>query len=512
MKQKKYIIFLVLCLAVVALMCGCSKKNTTYQSMEDFKHAKIGVLTGSSFHLLSKEQFPDAEIVYYMDMTDLLLNLEQGKIDGILMDQAWYTSITWEVDGISAIEGNFADMSYGIAFSSDKKSRTLKKQLDAFLQEQNENGEMNKLQAKWFSGTEPEEMPDFSGLKGENGTLRLAVGTQSRPFSYMNGTKIKGYELEFLYQFAEKYGYKLDMEAIAFDAILPSLMTGRYDLAAAGITITKERSESVLFSDITYSDSIVMAVTADNAEGEKTGFFEDIARSFNKTFIREDRWKLMAKGLLVTTIISIGAAIGGSLIGFFLFLLNRSPKRILHTVIQVIGKVYIRIVAGTPVIVILMILFYVIFANMNIDGIPVAIFGFSLTFGAFVYQQLALCTSSIDRGQTEAAYALGYSRSKAFFRIVLPQAMGLFMPSYCGEMVSLVKATAVVGYIAVNDLTKMSDIIRSNTYEAFFPLIATAIIYFLLTWIFSGLLLLVKRHFEPKRRKKETILKGVEVQ
>ncbi len=116
---------------------------------------------------------------------------------------------------------------------------------------------------------------------------------------------------------------------------------------------------------------------------------------------------------------------------------------------------------------------------------------------------------SVDRGQTEAAYALGYTKNKTFFRIIFPQAMTIFLPSYCGQAVELIKATAVVGYIAVNDLTKMGDIIRSNTYEAFFPLIATAVIYFLLTWILASLLKLLKLRFEPKRRSKETILKGV---
>jgi polar amino acid transport system substrate-binding protein len=87
--------------------------------------------------------------------------------------------------------------------------------------------------------------------------------------------------------------------------------------------------------------------------------------------------------------------------------------------------------------------------------------------------------------------------------------MSIFLPSYCGQAVELIKATAVVGYIAVNDLTKMGDIIRSNTYEAFFPLIATAVIYFLLTWALAALLRLLKRRFEPKRRSQEAILNGV---
>ena len=157
-----------------------------------------------------------------------------------------------------------------------------------------------------------------------------------------------------------------------------------------------------------------------------------------------------------------------------------------------------------------MILFYVIFGNFrNMSGVVVAIIGFTLTFGAFVYDHLVVSVNSVNFGQTEAAYALGYPKTKTFFRIILPQAMDVFLPSYCGQAVELIKATAVVGYVAVNDLTKMGDIIRSNTYEAFFPLLATAIIYFILTWLLSLLLKLVKVRFEPKRRSKDEILKGV---
>ena len=160
--------------------------------------------------------------------------------------------------------------------------------------------------------------------------------------------------------------------------------------------------------------------------------------------------------------------------------------------------------------VILMILFYVVFGKIrDMSGIVVAILGFTLTFGAFVYDHMTVSVNSVDRGQTEAAYALGYTKNQTFFRIIFPQAMSIFLPSYCGQAVEVIKATAVVGYVAVNDLTKMGDIIRSNTYEAFFPLIATAVIYFLLTWILALLLGLVKRRFEPKRRSKESILKGV---
>ena len=114
----------------------------------------------------------------------------------------------------------------------------------------------------------------------------------------------------------------------------------------------------------------------------------------------------------------------------------------------------------------------------------------------------------MDKGQTEAAYALGYTDSRSFFRIVLPQAAAHFLPVYKGQVVSHLKATAVVGYIAVQDLTKMGDIVRSRTYEAFFPLIAVTVLYFILaailTRIVSGLTLCV----DPKHRKPEEIPAG----
>jgi polar amino acid transport system substrate-binding protein len=119
--------------------------------------------------------------------------------------------------------------------------------------------------------------------------------------------------------------------------------------------------------------------------------------------------------------------------------------------------------------------------------------------------------SAIDTGQTEAAYALGVRKNKTFFKIVLPQAMPFILPQYKGELVSLIKATAIVGYIAVEDLTRMGDLIRSRTYEAFFPLIAVAAIYFLMARILIIAVGRIEIRIDPKRRKKRDILKGVNV-
>ena len=116
---------------------------------------------------------------------------------------------------------------------------------------------------------------------------------------------------------------------------------------------------------------------------------------------------------------------------------------------------------------------------------------------------------TVDRGQYEAAYALGHSNSRTFFRIILPQAIPHILPAYQGEIVGLIKATAVVGYIAVQDLTKIGDIVRSRTYEAFFPLIAVTVIYFVLEGLLNMLVGWLRVRSDPKKRSKARILKGV---
>ena len=129
--------------------------------------------------------------------------------------------------------------------------------------------------------------------------------------------------------------------------------------------------------------------------------------------------------------------------------------------------------------------------------------------GAAVFGMLKMGVGAVDPGQYEAAYALGYSDRRTFFRIILPQALPHVMPGYRGEVVGLIKATAVVGYIAVQDLTKVGDIVRSRTYEAFFPLIAVTVIYFGMEALLVALVKRLQIRTDPKRRKREDILKGV---
>ena len=165
----------------------------------------------------------------------------------------------------------------------------------------------------------------------------------------------------------------------------------------------------------------------------------------------------------------------------------------------------------TPMVVLLMILYYLVFGALNLSGLTVAVIGFTLTFGVSMYGMLRTGVNAVGTGQVEAAYALGYTDSETFFKIILPQAAIIFMPSYKSQLVSHLKATAVVGYITVLDLTKMGDVVRSRTYDAFFPLIAVSLIYFVLTAVINWIIGRLLNRTNPKRKNRAGLLKGVNV-
>ena len=481
-------------------------KGDNSSSLDQFNGATLGVVTGSLYGGYSREQFPNATIKEFNTFADVLVALKGGKVDGIMLDKPNFNSVARTDKNLSCITVPAYSVEIGFGFQKNDAGNALQAQMNEFLKELKANGKIDELIDKWYGETEPEETIPLDELSSNEKTLQVAIDTTRKPFVYMYESKPVGFEIEVLYMFCEKYGYNVQIEDLSFASGLAGLASERYDLVCGGLYMTDERKESVNFSDPYMNAEVVMAKYE---RSRFENFMLSLKNSFEKTFIREQRWKLIAEGICTTMIISVFSVLGGTLLGFALYMLARSKTKWLSKLAKGFAKVYSTIIAGTPTLVVLMILFYIVFTSPDMSGVVVAIIGFILTFGSFVYEQLSLTVSGVDNGQLEAAYALGYSRNQTFFRIVLPQAMKMFLPSYSGEIVSLIKATSVVGYIAVNDLTKMGDIIRGNTYEAFFPLIAVALIYFAITWGVAGLLGILKRKAEPKRRKNKNILKGV---
>ncbi|MBQ0024297.1 MAG: ABC transporter permease subunit [Bacteroidales bacterium] len=219
-----------------------------------------------------------------------------------------------------------------------------------------------------------------------------------------------------------------------------------------------------------------------------------ITESFYNNFIVEDRYMHIVDGLKTTLIITFFAVLLGTLLGGFVCWMRMNR----HKWLRGIATVYIDIMRGTPVLVMLMIMYYVIFAPVNASGVVVAILTFAMNTAAYICEMLRTAIEGIDRGQTEAGLSLGLSKTQTFFYIVLPQAVRSMIPVYQGEVISLLKSTSIVGYIAVMDMTKASDIIRARTFEAFLPLILVAVVYFIIAWLIG---LLLKFLSKPRSRK-----------
>ena len=213
-------------------------------------------------------------------------------------------------------------------------------------------------------------------------------------------------------------------------------------------------------------------------------WISSITESFTNNLIAEDRYRMILDGLQVTLLITLCAALLGTLLGGLVCWMRMSRR----TWLQQVAKVYIELMRGTPVLVLLMLMYYVVMAPLDATGVMVAIVTFAMNTSAYISEMLRTTIQSIDRGQTEAGLALGFTQRQTFFKIVLPQVVKAVMPVYQGEVVSLLKGTSIVGYIAVADMTRASDLIRSRTFDAFFPLIVTAIIYFLMAWLIGMML------------------------
>ena len=216
---------------------------------------------------------------------------------------------------------------------------------------------------------------------------------------------------------------------------------------------------------------------------------QELKSSFISNFIDDNRWRYITDGLKITLLVTVFAVFG------FLIAIVRTThdKTGKLKILNAICKVYLTVIRGTPVVVQLMIIYFIIFGSVDISKVVVAIVAFGINSGAYVAEIFRSGIMSIDNGQFEAGRSLGFNYAQTMMYIVMPQAFKNVLPTLCNEFISLLKETSVSGYIALQDLTKGGDIIRSRTYDAFMPLIAVALIYLAMVMIFTKLVSLLER-------------------
>lgn len=437
----------------------------------------------------------------------MVLALKSAKTDAVLINNAIATLAVNRDPGIAMFPQTLQDGTFGIAFAKDSPERDAwQKACDAIPEETKQ-----AAWEKWTGSDESAKVLPEQDWPGSNGTVQAAVCDTLEPMSYAGeGGELKGFDLEMILLMARELDVHVEFVGMEFSAILPYVQSGKALMGAGSIIVTEERRQAVDFIEYRPASFMLMvrAVQTPSGEAKTGGFFSSVADSFERTFLRESRWKLFLSGVGTTLLITVLSVLLGTALGFLVFMLCRNGNPVANTV----TRFCVWLIQGMPVVVLLMILFYIIFGQVAISGTIVSVIGFTLIFGAAVYSMIRSGVGAVDGGQKEAAYALGYTDRKAFFRIVLPQALPHFLPAYKGEITALIKATAVVGYVAVQDLTKIGDIVRSRTYEAFFPLIAVAVIYFALAAILTLIVNRIAVRIDPRRRSKSVILKGVKGQ
>ncbi len=456
---------------------------------EDLRGRILAVPSSTVQDIYVEEHYPDIKLDRFDTEADMMLSLQQEKCDGAIMDDVICYALVRKTEGVTILpDSPVPPCQMGAVFG--KHNAELCEQFNTFIRQLKASGELQQIMERWIKNFDTAEMPELK-LPTQGTPIRVAMEPCTEPIVFIKNEKIAGFDAELIHRFSVFINRPVEIVEMEYDSLIASTTTGKADMAASGILITEERAESVLFSEPYYDSHSRVAVLTKNAHpsiisdttsSEELGFFGGIKRSFYRNIIEERRYMLLWDGLKVTVYISFFSALLGTVLGAFVCYMRMSKSRICSN----IAKAYIDIMRGTPVLVFLMMMCYVAFTQF--DNTPVAIITFAMNFAAYVSEMFRTSISSVDKGQTEAGIALGFSPVRTFCYIVLPQAVRRVLPVYKGELISLIKNTSIVGYVAVADLTRASYIIRGRTFDPFFPLLMVALMYFVIAWLFAYVL------------------------
>lgn len=492
-------------LMILLVFAGCAKnEDMAIESLEDLNGRPVGVVMGTIHDRVLGERLPGAQQVYFNTDTDGVAALNSGRVDALVRTLGEGRFIVYANPNLMIMDDRLSETEAGFAFPKTEEGRLLDEQFSEFIESLQESGELQQICDKWFDPDESvKTMPELTST-GENGTITMATVGGTVPYNYIRDNEIVGLDIEIAIRFANEYGYGLEIDLMDFSAVIPAVQSGKADFAGACLAITAERMESVDFSVPYIGEATVLLVRDPDADA--SGSVIDLIRvNFEKTFLRENRYMLFVEGIKVTLLINVLSVLFGTVLGFAVYLLCRKGGK----VPLLITRFCVWLIQGLPVIVLLMIVYYIVFRDVDVDPVTVSVISFSLVFAATIYNLLNMGVKAVSTGQLEAAYALGFTDTRAFFKVILPQALLHVLPSFRSQVVALLKATAVVGYISVQDLTRAGDMVRSRTFEPFFSLIAVAVMYFVLAGLMNLFTRFLQKKLDPVNRTEDTILKGV---
>ena len=516
MQRKTFVggIIVIIVLAAASFIWGVDNPKTANNddrgsklaTLDDIKDKRIGVLLGSIHDIYVATTYPEATLMQYKSPSDMILAVKAGKVDVAIYTHETMQEIIREDQDLAFLVKNIYRIPIGMGFNQDND--VLREEFNAFLQQTKEAGIFDQVVKRWMDSSNP-RMPLIENPRN-NGTLVVGyVSDKGLPFAAIQDNQVVGFDIELTERFAAYLGKDLKLMDMEFGSLIAAVASNKIDMIASTLVINDERKKQIDFSDQYYelgasAFALKKNIASSGGNGKtepdkktSVSFLQGLANSFYANIILENRYLLIVDGLKTTALISLLAVVFGTTLGAFICFMRMGKNKLL----QAIARIYISILRGIPVLVLLMLVFYVVFASININPIIAAVIAFGMNFAAYVSEMFRTSIESIEPGQKEAGIAGGFTAVQTFIYIIMPQAIRQVLPVYKGEFISLVKMTSVVGYIAVQDLTKASDIIRSRTFDAFFPLVMVAVLYFLLSWLLGLALDYLAIKTDPKRKR-----------
>ncbi len=495
-----------------------AKPENLIYGPEDLNDATFACVLGSVYDPLISQLFPGAKLNYVADWADECIQVEQGKADALLWEKSSLSEIHQMYPTLIELPDPLTSMELRWCVHKDALGDALRADVDAFIINLRESGELDRIYDRWADfDAAPDRVESYPRTVPVKGTIRTVSALDWQPVCYMNNGNPCGFMIDLLYRFAAEYGYELEEEYVSVPAMLAGFNTGKYDIIIYGMEIMPESLELVNYTEPMMTDETYIIIqrarsaaaqadgTAVALDSREKSFLEQLYASFDKNFLRENRWQLMLQGLGLTMLMSLLSITLGTVLGGGICALRMSRK----TLPQALGRVFIRGMQGMPIVLMLLICYYVIFGKANVDPLWVCVLCFSLDFAAYASEMFRSAILAVPDGQRRASMALGFTRAETFRHVIFPQMVIHCLPPFMGQVIATVKLTSVAGYISVMDLTRVSDLIRSRTYEAFFPLVVTALIYFLLASLLTWVLKVLSGRLDPACKKRE--IRGVKL-
>jgi polar amino acid transport system substrate-binding protein len=472
-----------------------------FRTTDDLDGKRIGVQLGTVYDLYATKKYPRATVVQFPTYQDMTLAVTAGKVDAGLSDVETLAELMLTNTALVPFGEPLFSSPVGAGFA--KSNTALRGAFNAFLTQIRGNGVYDDMVTRWMK-TQNRTMPTLPATP-TNGVLTVGLSSGGFPFAAVQNNEHAGFDIELAKRFGASLGKEVRFADQEFGGLIAALISGKVDVIIADMYITAERQQSIDFSDPYFAQANVaftnkvntVAPGTEAAPVARASWIDGVVSSFQSNIMQEKRYLLIWDGLTTTTLIAVLSALFGTVLGALICFMRLSSRALLRLPAQA----FIAVLRGTPVVVLLMLMFYVIFGSVNINPVIVAVIAFGMNFAAYVAEIFRSGIEGIDAGQSEAGTAMGFTRVQTFRFVIMPQMIQRILPVYKGECISMVKMTSIVGYIAVQDLTKASDIIRSRTFDAFFPLVMVAVLYFLLAGILMQALGALERATDPRRRR-----------